>query len=65
MSKTDKPNVDIEDPAKRPSLKDLGAGPAERAVFGSQGGMGGFYRFIIPLAALLVCAGLFFALAGT
>jgi hypothetical protein len=31
----EKPNVEVEDPAKRPSLEDQGRGPAERAVLGT------------------------------
>ena len=30
----EKPNVEFEDPAKKPSMEDLGSGPVERAVFG-------------------------------
>ena len=60
MSSPEKPNVEVEDPAKKPSLEDLGAGPAERAVFGSHGGMHGFVQFGIGIAALLLVFGLLF-----
>lgn len=52
-----KPYVDIEDPAEKPSLEDLGSGPAERALFGSHGGMSGLFRFLVPLALFLLIAG--------
>ena len=31
---SEKPNVEFDDPAKRPSLEDQGRGPAERALLG-------------------------------
>lgn len=34
MREPEKPNVEIEKPEEKPSLKDLGRGPAERAVLG-------------------------------
>ncbi|GLQ55321.1 hypothetical protein [Devosia nitrariae] len=34
MREPEKPNVDIEKPEEKPSLEDLGRGPAERAVLG-------------------------------
>ena len=36
MANAEKPNVDFEDPAKRPSLDDQYSSPAERAVLGTK-----------------------------
>lgn len=56
MADTDKPNVEFDDPAKRPSLDDQGSGPAERAVFGTMG-MGGMVRFALAIAIFIVVGG--------
>lgn len=61
MSHPDKPNVDLEAPENKPTAEELYSDPAEKVVFGTRGGMAGFWRFIIPLAFFLVAAGAFFA----
>jgi hypothetical protein len=63
MSATpEKPNVEIEDPAKKPSLEDLGSGPAERAMFGRSPGTAVF-RVVLGLALFILVFGtLFYAL---
>ncbi|WEJ56922.1 hypothetical protein [Devosia sp. FJ2-5-3] len=61
MSTPEKPNVEFEAPEDKPTAEELYSDPAERIVFGKQGGMVGFWRFIIPLIVLLVAAAVFFA----
>lgn len=59
MSEPEKPNVDFPDPAKRPSLDDQGAGPAERAVLGTMG-MEGMIRIGIAILIFIVAGGTMF-----
>lgn len=63
MSTPEKPYVEFDAPENKPTEEELYSDPAERAVFGRHGGMIGFWRFIIPVALLLVVAGAFFATA--
>lgn len=56
-----RPNVDFPDPAKRPSLDDQGAGPAERAVLGTMG-MNGMIRIAIAILIFIVACGTMFYL---
>jgi hypothetical protein len=53
----EKPNVEFEDPAERPSLKDQGRGPAERAVLGKSPAT--------SMIRMVVFAVLFIVLFGT
>ena len=55
----EKPNVEIEDPAKKPSLEDLGSGPAERAVFGHTPGTA-VLRLVLGVAFFVLVFGTLF-----
>lgn len=59
----DKPNVEIEDPAQKPTLEDLGSGPAERAVFGKSG-YGGMLRLLIGVVLFILVFGTLFYFLG-
>ena len=64
MAPSEKPNVDVEDPAKRPSLDDQYSGPAERAVFGTMGPGGMVGLFIAILVFIVVCGTAFYFANG-
>ena len=59
MSTPEKPNVEFEDPAKRPSLEEQGSGPAERAVLGEMG-PGGMIWLAVGILLFLVVGGTVF-----
>jgi len=61
MANSDKPYTEIDDPAKKPSLEELGSGAAERAVFG-ESGMGGMVRITIAVIIFIVACGTMFYL---
>jgi hypothetical protein len=64
MPEPEKPNVDVDKPEEKPSLEDLGSGPAERAVFG-RGPRTGALRLAIAVVAFIVLFGwLFYSLLG-
>ena len=58
----ERPNVDIEDPAARPDLDELGGGKAERALLGRQG-TAGFRRLLLALALFILVFGTLFYFA--
>ncbi|MBJ3783669.1 hypothetical protein [Devosia sediminis] len=60
MANPEKPNVDFDDPAKRPSLEDQYSGPAERAVLGTMGPNGMIGIFIAILVFIVVCGTAFY-----
>lgn len=59
MPDPEKPNVEIEDPAQKPTLEDLGSGPAERAVFGKSA-YGGMTRLVLIIALFILVFGTLF-----
>jgi hypothetical protein len=60
MSTPEKPNVEFDDPAKRPSLEDQGSSPAERAVLGEMGPNGMIWLVVAILVFLVVGGTVFF-----
>jgi phage shock protein PspC (stress-responsive transcriptional regulator) len=61
MSTKDKPNTEFDAPENKPTAEELYSDPGERLVFGTHGGMAGFWRLVIPLVVFLLVAGAFFA----
>lgn len=63
MTRPEKPNVDFDDPAKRPSLDDQGSGLNERAVLGRMGS-GGMIRIAIAILIFIIAGGTLAYLLG-
>lgn len=64
MATNEKPNVEHDDPAKRPSQDDQYSGPAERAVLGTMGPNGMIRLVVAILVFIVVCGTAFYFVNG-